>query len=667
MESPITRVFGLPELALHLEPFLFPQDVAYLMQTCRTLYSMFLIRYNQKAHDFSSLFLLDHELQTPRSLGDVATNAFHLRSITLDGKSCRKYYDDFKDVYLLSAPLSPSPFSPSRFPVRPSSGYLSAQAGYFLQGSLRLTALHMHNIKVENFKKSTEWAATISELKMLETLYLDFVTPPSNHVPMIIPIVFAKCHLRSLKSVTLLSHGSSELYALYSNVDPTKDDLFFNVSALTSNNSDQSTTPPQYKDDNLLPDLKEWETINTYSKPFEPFLEMLLHCPNLVPVESRQPLFRYDSPSTPSPSSLVVRIFAAGIFRRGRPDTRSLPQTLDIQKRCTDTLCAVIDFLQENTLASVKLTRYEGMQEDDAEEEEEEDKKEKVVEEKTMSKIKKWESMREVKCVRTLMDSISYLRAMQAVKDRLGSRMKRTSRTPLMRHFESLRRFEVHKCRRLSASSLLEVLFICPHLEVYNVLTTSIRLEDLVEENWASTRIQELSITIDTGVIHIPVRPSNRDDFDQQQKEKVERLETLYRQLNRLTELKVLDTRRYIKSLTPQVDFRSVRSMSEYSLPGLLTVSDKDPEGGDNWGGLQLLTRIKNLTILRGMFPINVASMPEFIMGENDVAWVADNWPKLERVEFSAGDYATDSPEVLSSIGWLQTKLAHVEFSPFTV
>ncbi|KAF9146634.1 hypothetical protein BG015_011550 [Linnemannia schmuckeri] len=305
-----------------------------------------------------------------------------------------------------------------------------------------------------------------------------------------------------------------------------------------------------------------------------------------------------------------------------------------MQERCVKIFSTMMNVLEENTLETVKLTKYEGMEEGD----EEKERKERVAE-----KSDPTETVESPPMTKTVITDYGLVKV-EVQRRRL------VKRKPSMRHFVSLRRFEIHRCPRLNFSLFRAVLFDCPHLEIFNILTTPMRLEDMIKEEWASTRIQELHITINTGVIQIPVGPNDRSEFDQQQKRVVARLNTLYRQLGRLTELKVLDTRRYLKRPAFHVDVDSDLSMSEYFLQGLLTVGDKFAEEGYQWGGLQLLSGLKSLTTLRGLFHADAATMPGFILGEKEVAWIADSWPKLERVEFYTGDHAVDSPTVLSSV-----------------
>ncbi|KAF9156022.1 hypothetical protein BG015_007588 [Linnemannia schmuckeri] len=72
------------------------------------------------------------------------------------------------------------------------------------------------------------------------------------------------------------------------------------------------------------------------------------------------------------------------------------------------------------------------------------------------------------------------------------------------RHATSLRHFEIQNCLGLNAGSFQSVLFNCPGLEVFKVSDTPVRLEDLVEKRWASTKIQKLLVTINTGETWIP-------------------------------------------------------------------------------------------------------------------------------------------------------------------
>ncbi|KAF9547480.1 hypothetical protein EC957_008317 [Mortierella hygrophila] len=329
-------------------------------------------------------------------------------------------------------------------------------------------------------------------------------------------------------------------------------------------------------------------------------------------------------------------LFVAGSSDDRYPGNRIIPHLKIIQNMSAATFSAMMAVLQENTLETVKLTRYNSTEEGDVEEIKDE-------------KVKRIESMDIVKLVPWTKTVITDEGTRVVVVPRTSPRKERKLS---MRHFESLQRFEVNKCRRLDSILLQKVLFDCPHLEIFSALATQMRLEDVTEEAWASTGIQELSITINSSMIRIPVGSNNRSELDQQQKEKMERLEILYRQLGRLTELKILDTRRYVKHPAPHVNFRSVLSTSEYFLPGLFTVGDRCTEAGG----------LKNLTTFRGQFHANIATMPEFILGEKEITV---NWSRLEKVEFYTEDYAVDSPDVSSSVEWLQTKLPHVEFLPF--
>ncbi|KAF9130817.1 hypothetical protein BGX30_013350 [Mortierella sp. GBA39] len=233
----------------------------------------------------------------------------------------------------------------------------------------------------------------------------------------------------------------------------------------------------------------------------------------------------------------------------------------------------------------------------------------------------------------------------------------------LTRHYSSLRRLEFQGSG-IGAGLLRLILVNCANLEVLKALEIPVRLERLIQERWVSTRIQELHISIDAGEPEIPIRPNNRRHFSMQHKEKIERLEKLYRQLSVLTELKVLDLRLYTSTADRHFNVDVGPPPLNHVMSGLLTLSDQGKDGG-LWGGLQLLSGLKNLTVLKGLFAFNVATLPGFIMREKDAGWVAENWPKLERIEFYTGDHAVDSADILSSVAWLRSMLPHVEFVPF--
>lgn len=233
----------------------------------------------------------------------------------------------------------------------------------------------------------------------------------------------------------------------------------------------------------------------------------------------------------------------------------------------------------------------------------------------------------------------------------------------LTRHYTSLRRLEFQGSG-IGAGLLRLILVNCTNLKVLKALEIPVRLGRLTQERWVSTRIQELHISIDTGETQIPIQPNNRRHFTLQHKEKVEQMEILYRQLSLLTELKVLDLRLYTSTGDRHFNVDLGPPPLNYTLSGLLTLSDEG-KGGGLWGGLQLLSGLKNLKVLKGLFAFNVATLPGFIMREKDVVWVAENWPKLERIEFYTGDHAVDSAEIMSSVAWLRSKLPHVEFVPF--
>lgn len=284
------------------------------------------------------------------------------------------------------------------------------------------------------------------------------------------------------------------------------------------------------------------------------------------------------------------------------PGLRHLSQTFPLTRQDPELLFALIESMQENTLESLVLTGY---------------------------------------------------------RDR-DSRIGRS----VAKHFLSLRHFKIQSCHSLDPGSIQSILFNCAGLEVFKILDSPVQLEDLVEKRWASTKIRELLVTINTGETWIPIEPNNRNGFDQHQQEKVARLEVLFRQLGDLRELKVLDVRPLSEARLGHYFGIDERTNAKFILSGLLTVGEEG-EGGGLWGGLQFLSGIKNLTTLRGVFAADTSTMPGLSMKEKDVAWIVENWSNLERIEYFTGGCAANSPTVMSSIALLRSKLPQIEVHPF--
>ncbi|KAF8945567.1 hypothetical protein BGZ47_002406 [Haplosporangium gracile] len=615
-ESASARFFQIPDLVLLVIRSLDPRDVSSVTKTSRLLYTI------GEPYLFRRVSLLgvvlkpspDNIPKPVRSLGGVARNAASITTIVLDDdKLLHRYYSSLRDVICakgLLPPVSttgmpPAPSLESDDQPQPqhqqsldfsssqirwsledlcSKVVTPARVRYCLQASPLLTTLRIDNIMIPGRIYAVYWAATISGLKMLETLSMDFVTPDTSRPDDLFSTIVHGTP-PSLKSLSLGVYGHVGTQHFFFHENPHDDPIYRLL--LNAQTSEPSIT----RDENsLLPNLTEWNVYSPYPWDYQTFRNILRRLPNLVSMEA--PNIRLSIP--------VHSLAYARFIVNTCPGLRSLSFNAQVSRKDPESLLAIMAAMQENVLESLDLHGYD------------------------------------------------------FTHNNLAS--------VLNRHYTSLRRLEFQGVR-IGAGMLRLILVNCSQLEILKALEIPVRLERLIQERWVSTRIQELHITIDVGKAHIPIQPNNRRHFNLQHKEKVEQLEALYRQLSVLSELKVLDLRLY----TSTVDRHNIDlgpSPLDYVLSGLLTVGDEGKNGG-LWGSLQLLSGLKNLTVLKGLFAFNVATLPGFIMGEKDVEWVAGNWPKLERIEFFTGDYATDSPKVLSSVAWLRSKLPHVEFAPF--
>ncbi|KAF9543512.1 hypothetical protein EC957_000788 [Mortierella hygrophila] len=461
---------------------------------------------------------------------------------------------------------------------------IPAQARYCLQASPLLTALRLDNIVIPNRIYADYWAATISGLRMLETLSMKFATPDSSRPDDLFSTIVL-CSPPSLKSLSLgVDHYTYESLLVYRKPD---DDPTFKL-LMNAQPSEPTITRDK---DSLLPNLTEWNVYSPNVWDYQTYRSILRRLPNLVSMES--PNIRLNTLT----NNLAYARFIVNTCR----GLRNLSFNAGVSGRDVEPVLAIMGAMKENTLESLNLHGYD------------------------------------------------------CSHNELASR--------LTRHYTSLRRLEFQG-NGIGAGLLRLILVNCANLEVLKALEIPVRLERLIQEKWVSTRIQELHISIDAGEPEIPIRPNNRRHFSMQHKEKVQRMEKLYRQLSVLAELKVLDLRLYKSTADPYFNVDVGPPPLNYVMSGLLTLNDEGKDGG-LWGGLQLLSGLKNLAVLKGLFAFNVATLPGFIMREKDARWIAENWPKLERIEFYTGDHAVDSADILSSVAWLRSMLPRVEFVPF--
>lgn len=615
-ESAATRFFQTPELVLLVVRNLDPRDVSSVTKTSRLLYTV------GEPYLFRRVLLLaallepsrDNVPKPARSLEGVARNAGSLTTIVLDDDTLLRHYCTClcyiaRDRMLL--PRVQTTESPPEPPIASvnqlqqqqqaldststrirlsleelcAKAVIPAQARYCLQASPLLTTLRLGNIMIPSRIYADYWAVTISGLRMLETLSMDFVTPDSSRPDDLFSTI-VHCSPPSLKSLSLRVHRHIGIQSHFFHERPDDDPTF--KLLLNAQSSEPTITRDK---DSILPNLTEWNVYNPYLWDYQTYRSTLRRLPNLVSMEA--PNIRQNTPV----NSLAYARFIVNTCR----GLRNLSFDARVSGGDAEPVIAIMGAMQENTLESLDLHGYD------------------------------------------------------YTHNKLAS--------SLTRHYASLRRLEFQGSG-IGAGQLRLILVNCTNLEVLKALEIPVRLDRLTQARWVSTRIQELHISIDAGETEIPIRPNNRRHFNLEHKEKVEQLEILYRQLSLLTELKVLDLRLYTSTADRHFNVDLGPPPLHYTFSGLLTLSDEGKDGG-LWGGLQLLSGLKNLTVLKGLFAFNVATLPGFIMREKDAGWITENWPKLERIEFYTGDHAVDSVEILSSVAWLRSMLPHVEFVPF--
>ncbi|KAK3830550.1 MAG: hypothetical protein JOS17DRAFT_746711 [Linnemannia elongata] len=613
-ESASTRFFQTPELVLLVVKNLEPRDVSSVTKTSRLLYTVGAPYLFRKVSLLMALFepSRDNVPKPVRGLEGVARNAGSLTTIVLDDDTLLHHYytclarerellprvqtaesptelsiASVKKLHHQQQQSQDSSSTRTRWSLEDlcAEAVIPAQARYCLQASPLLTTLRLDNVMIPSRIYADYWAVTISGLRMLETLSMDFVTPDSSR-PDDLFSTFVHWSPPSLKSLSLRVHRHIGTKHILFHERPDDDPTF----KLLWNA--QPSEPTIVRDeDSILPNLTEWNVYNPYLWDYQTYRSILRRLPNLVSMEA---------PNI-CQNNLVNSLAYARFIVNTCRGLRNLSFNARVSCGEAEPVLAIMGAMQENTLESLDLQGYD------------------------------------------------------YTHNKLAS--------GLTRHYASLRRLELQGSG--IGSGLLRLILInCKNLEVLKALEIPVRLERLTQARWVSTRIQELHISIDAGETEIPIRLNNRRHFNLEHKEKVEQLEILYRQLSVLTELKVLDLRLYTSTAGRHFNVDLGPSPLHYTLSGLLTLNDESKNGG-LWGGLQLLSGLKNLTVLKGLFAFNVTALPGFIMREKDAGWVTENWPKLERIEFYTGDHAVDSSEILSSVAWLRSMLPHVEFVPF--
>ncbi|KAF9548496.1 hypothetical protein EC957_006309 [Mortierella hygrophila] len=176
------------------------------------------------------------------------------------------------------------------------------------------------------------------------------------------------------------------------------------------------------------------------------------------------------------------------------------------------------------------------------------------------------------------------------------------------RHSSTLREISLHGYKRIDSKVVQTILVECEALESFKIYISSyddphplcLRLEDAIEIPWACTRIQELqlAIAIPDRPLIVPVagtwpyyiRPPPTT-LSVEETQQFKDLESLYRQLGKLTQLRRLDLRAYYYDPTGK------SNPSGAPFPGMLNLGS---EKTGQPGYLQLLGGLTKLKTLVG-------------------------------------------------------------------
>lgn len=196
----------------------------------------------------------------------------------------------------------------------------------------------------------------------------------------------------------------------------------------------------------------------------------------------------------------------------------------------------------------------------------------------------------------------------------------------LVRHCHSLRKIIIENW--ISSKTIGMILEHCEALEILDVRCSVLDLEDAIAAPWASSRMMELSLDINTGVKRKPFYlrppPSRRSP---KEKQLFDRLENLYRQIGKQTNLRTLHLGQLNKH-----DIRKLNA-GKYIQPfsGMLRLSDK--KEGVVPGYLELLGGLKKLWKISGSVGPETENY-KVAADSAEAKWIIDNWPAFILSDF---------------------------------
>ncbi|KAG0368312.1 hypothetical protein BC939DRAFT_447144 [Gamsiella multidivaricata] len=264
--------------------------------------------------------------------------------------------------------------------------------------------------------------------------------------------------------------------------------------------------------------------------------------------------------------------------------------------------------------------------------------------------------------------SCNIQRYVEGIPDQLG--------IALQRHSTMLTMIRLSKTGTIRSGTIRRILGTCEVLEYLAItsghpsLTTitgdhpdriAISLEDAVASEWACRRIRHLELTLD--IYHYLADYGNRLYWTDGQlsERRWKEIETLYDQIGRLVHLRVLALKIGIAVNSSSDDSEVEKTRYEaLSFPRLLNLPDPERQ---TQGYLSSLAGLSELRELRGSVRA-VTKETKTSLGQKEVEWIVDHWPKVELIEFLPSNHEKRlDVEVPKHLQWLQQRCPHVRLS----
>ncbi|KAG9068213.1 hypothetical protein KI688_011808 [Linnemannia hyalina] len=215
-------------------------------------------------------------------------------------------------------------------------------------------------------------------------------------------------------------------------------------------------------------------------------------------------------------------------------------------------------------------------------------------------------------------------------------------------HSSTLRTLSLSGCRNIDSKAIQTILIDCEALEDLLIAWKTgsdqrqlcLHLEDAIEFSWGCTRLQRLDLWIAIpdeplhhladGVVPYYNRPAPTR-LSRAETAQFRSLGSFYRQIGALTELRSLD----LKALfyDPAEKGRGI-SVQDTTFPGLFGLWNNE---AGRPGYLQLLGGLTKLESLSGSISATTEEARATI-GMNEVIWMEQHWPSLERGQFFRDD-----------------------------